>query len=128
MGCWTGSGKNSRPGGQSTQRTPRTPRTQRDAKYEIPNCHCVLCVHCVESSVDTMSSEDEQIAQRRSNLEGLATLGVEIYPRAFDCRDAITALVEAHGGRTHDELEADRPQALTGGRILAIRSFGKANF
>src|SRR5216684_465957 len=75
-----------------------------------------------------MSSEEEQIAQRRSNLEGLATLGVEIYPRAFDRRDAITALVEAHGGRTHDELEADRPQALTGGRILAIRSFGKANF
>src|SRR5216684_4115134 len=75
-----------------------------------------------------MSSEEEQIAQRRSNLEGLATLGVEIYPRAFDRRDAITALVEAHGGRTHDELEADRAQAVTGGRILAIRSFGKANF
>ncbi len=29
---------------------------------------------------------------------------------------------------THDELEVDRPEALTSGRILAIRSFGKANF
>jgi lysyl-tRNA synthetase, class II len=75
-----------------------------------------------------MSSEEEQIAQRRSNLEALAKLGVEIYPRAFDRRDAITDLVAAHGDRTHDELEAERPQALTGGRVLAIRSFGKANF
>ena len=75
-----------------------------------------------------MSSEAEQVAQRRSNLDWLAKLGVEVYPRAFDRRDAITALVEAHGGRTHDELEADRPEALTSGRILAIRSFGKANF
>jgi lysyl-tRNA synthetase class 2 len=75
-----------------------------------------------------MSSEEEQIAQRRSNLEGLAKLGVEIYPHAFDRRDAITDLVAAHGDRTHDELEADRPQALTSGRVLAIRSFGKANF
>jgi lysyl-tRNA synthetase class 2 len=75
-----------------------------------------------------MSSEEEQIAQRRSNLEGLAKLGVEIYPHAFDRRDAITDLVAAHGERTHDELEADRPQALTSGRVLAIRSFGKANF
>src|SRR5665213_2890082 len=75
-----------------------------------------------------MSSEEEQIAQRRSNLDGLATLGVEIYPHAFDRRDAITDLVAAHGERTHDELEADRPQALTSGRVLAIRSFGKANF
>ena len=30
--------------------------------------------------------------------------------------------------RTHDELEAERPETVTSGRILAIRSFGKANF
>ena len=33
-----------------------------------------------------MSSEEEQIAQRRSNLDALAKLGVEIYPHAFDRR------------------------------------------
>jgi lysyl-tRNA synthetase class 2 len=41
---------------------------------------------------------------------------------------AIAALVEGYGGRTHDELEAEHVQTTTAGRILAIRSFGKANF
>src|SRR5262249_49338442 len=30
--------------------------------------------------------------------------------------------------RTHDELEADRVETVTSGRILGIRAFGKANF
>jgi lysyl-tRNA synthetase, class II len=75
-----------------------------------------------------MSSQEEQIQQRRSNLEELAKLGVEIYPRRFDRRHTISQLVEQHGERTHDELEADRIETSTSGRILAIRSFGKANF
>jgi lysyl-tRNA synthetase class 2 len=75
-----------------------------------------------------MSSEEEQIQQRRLNLEALAALGVEIYPRRFDRRDVISRLVDRYGGRTHDELEAERPETITSGRILAIRSFGKANF
>src|SRR4029453_17971218 len=75
-----------------------------------------------------MSSQEEQIAQRRSNLEQLAKLGVEIYPHRFDRRHTVTELVAAHGAKTHDELEAERPETVTSGRILAIRSFGKANF
>ncbi len=75
-----------------------------------------------------MSSQDEQIAQRRSNLEELAKLGIEIYPRRFDRRDTVSALVAAHGAKSHDDLEAERPETVTSGRILAIRSFGKANF
>src|SRR5262245_42828675 len=75
-----------------------------------------------------MSSEDEQIAQRKSNLEEIRKLGVEIYPRAFQRRHTIAELVDAYGGRSHDELEAERIETITAGRILAIRSFGKANF
>jgi lysyl-tRNA synthetase class 2 len=74
-----------------------------------------------------MSSQEEQIQQRRANLEGLSTLGIDIYPRTFARRHTVSELVEAHGGRTHDELEAGRPETVTSGRILAIRSFGKAN-
>src|SRR5262249_21605733 len=40
----------------------------------------------------------------------------------------VTDLVNTYGGHTHDALEAERPRATTAGRILAIRSFGKANF
>jgi lysyl-tRNA synthetase class 2 len=75
-----------------------------------------------------MSSQEEQIQQRRSNLEELLKLGVKVYPRRFDRRHTISELVQQHGERTHDELEADRIETRTSGRILAIRSFGKANF
>ncbi len=34
----------------------------------------------------------------------------------------------AYGGKTGDELTAERIETRTAGRILAIRSFGKANF
>jgi len=75
-----------------------------------------------------MSSQDEQTQQRRSNLEALTALGIETYPRKFERRHTITELVDAYGQRTHDELEAERVETITSGRILAIRAFGKANF
>ena len=75
-----------------------------------------------------MSSHDEQVQQRRANLDALAALGVETYPRLFERRHTISELVDAYGQRSHDELEADRVETITAGRILAIRAFGKANF
>jgi lysyl-tRNA synthetase class 2 len=75
-----------------------------------------------------MSSQEEQIQQRRAHLDELAKLGVDIYPHAFERRHTITHLVDEHGGRTREELEAERIDTVTSGRILAIRSFGKANF
>jgi len=75
-----------------------------------------------------MTSLDEQVQQRRTNLEELEKLGVDIYPHTFERRDTIAQLVNAYSGRNHDELEADRIETVTSGRILGIRSFGKANF
>ena len=75
-----------------------------------------------------MSSHDEQVQQRRANLDALAALGVETYPRVFERRHTISELVDAYGQRSHDELEAERVETITAGRILAIRAFGKANF
>jgi lysyl-tRNA synthetase, class II len=75
-----------------------------------------------------MTSLDDQIQQRRSNLDELSKLGIDIYPHRFERRQTISELVGAYGARTHDELEADHVATVTSGRILAIRSFGKANF
>src|ERR1700682_2181872 len=75
-----------------------------------------------------MSSEDEQIQQRRANLDALSKLGIDVYPRTFPRRHTVSQLGRAQGGRMHDELEAERPETVASGRILAIRSFGKANF
>ncbi|MEQ1572909.1 MAG: OB-fold nucleic acid binding domain-containing protein, partial [Vicinamibacterales bacterium] len=72
--------------------------------------------------------ESDQVLQRKANLEELRALGIEIYPRRFDARETIEALVLGHGGTAGDELEAAAIPARTAGRILAIRSFGKANF
>src|SRR5215212_1214082 len=75
-----------------------------------------------------MSSQDEQVDQRQANLTELAKLGIEVYPRTFERRQTISELVDRYGARTHDELEGERVETVTGGRILAIRAFGKANF
>jgi len=75
-----------------------------------------------------VASLEEQLAQRRSNLDELGKLGIEIYPRRFDRTHTISDLVAGYGERTHDELDADKIPTTTSGRILGMRSFGKANF
>src|SRR5256886_7211451 len=75
-----------------------------------------------------MSSQAEQIERRRANLTELVRLGIDVYPRTFERRHTITQLVDAYGERTRDELEAERIETRTSGRILGIRAFGKANF
>jgi lysyl-tRNA synthetase class 2 len=75
-----------------------------------------------------MSSEDEQIEQRRANLNELAKLDVEVYPHAFERRHTVSQLAGGYAPRSREELEAERVDTVTSGRILAIRSFGKANF
>jgi lysyl-tRNA synthetase class 2 len=75
-----------------------------------------------------MSSQEEQIEQRHANLAALARLGVDVYPRRFDRTHTVSGIVQAHGSQTGEQLEAARPLTVTSGRILAIRSFGKANF
>ena len=72
--------------------------------------------------------ESDLLKQRRANFEALVQLGVDPYPRKFARTDTVDQLVSAHGGRTHDELEASHVRTTTAGRVLAIRSFGKANF
>jgi lysyl-tRNA synthetase, class II len=74
------------------------------------------------------TDESDQVVQRRANLEALKRLGIDPYPQRFDAEASIGAIVAEHGARTHDELEAMQIRVRTAGRILAIRSFGKANF
>ena len=72
--------------------------------------------------------ETDQLRQRRENLEKLRALGVQPYPHRFDASDTVSSIVEAHGDRSGEALEAGRPEASAAGRIVAIRKFGKANF
>jgi lysyl-tRNA synthetase class 2 len=72
--------------------------------------------------------DNAQTAQRRANFDDLRRLGVTPYPSRFACTDTVAALVAAHGAASREALEADQVQATTAGRILALRTFGKANF
>src|SRR5215213_2475495 len=72
--------------------------------------------------------ESDLLRQRRENFEALIRLGVDPYPRQFERTHTVEELVAAYGATAADALEAEQPRARTAGRILAIRSFGKANF
>ena len=76
----------------------------------------------------TTTEESDQVLQRRANLEELRRLGVSAYPGRFDPQASVDEIVRSYGGRSAEELEAERITTRTAGRILAIRSFGKANF
>ena len=72
--------------------------------------------------------ETDQLRQRRDNLSELRELGVEPYPRSFDLTDTVSALAETHGDADAAGLEAEHVTTAVAGRVVAIRSFGKANF
>jgi lysyl-tRNA synthetase, class II len=75
-----------------------------------------------------MSSEAAQSDQRRANLAAITKLGIQPYPHRFHTSDTVTTLVDTHGAKAKEELEATRVETITAGRIISIRSFGKASF
>jgi lysyl-tRNA synthetase class 2 len=76
----------------------------------------------------TEPQELDQVVQRRANLEALRALGVDPYPRRFDAAASIDVVVRAHGSRTAEDLEAAGLATRVAGRVVARRTFGKANF
>ena len=75
-----------------------------------------------------MSTEVVQTEQRRANLEAITRLGFAAYPNKFDTTHSVSALVDGHTARSKDELEAARVDTVTAGRVVSVRSFGKASF
>jgi lysyl-tRNA synthetase class 2 len=75
-----------------------------------------------------MANEQEQIAQRQAKLREIVRLGIDPYPHRFDRSAAVRDIVGAHRETDADGLEASRPEARAAGRVLGIRSFGKATF
>jgi len=72
--------------------------------------------------------ESDLLRQRRENFQELIKLGVDPYPKQFDRTHTVEELVEAYGTKSGEQLEGEQPHTRTAGRVLAIRSFGKANF
>jgi len=74
------------------------------------------------------SSEEDQAKQRRANLEAIVGLGFRAYPNRFDATHSVSQLVASYGATPAAELEAEKVPAVTAGRIVSIRSFGKTTF
>ena len=72
--------------------------------------------------------ENVQLVQRRANLAAVVELGVPAYPHRFDCTDTPSAIVAAHGATSGADLDTAQITTATAGRILIVRSFGKARF
>jgi lysyl-tRNA synthetase class 2 len=75
-----------------------------------------------------MSNEVEQTAQRRAKLDELTRLGVVPYPTEFNRTTTIAVVAADYADVTAEALEASRPAMRIAGRILGVRTFGKANF
>ena len=72
--------------------------------------------------------ESELVRVRREKLARIAALGYDPFPTTADVDAGIADVVARYGGKSHDELEAEKPRVKIAGRILAIREFGKTSF
>ena len=75
-----------------------------------------------------MSTESELVAQRRANFEQLRAVGAAPYPHGFDATHRIVDLVAQYGERSGERLDAEPIEVRAAGRIIGLRTFGKANF
>jgi lysyl-tRNA synthetase, class II len=70
----------------------------------------------------------DQFEQRYKKLEQIQALGHDPYPREFRWTDTPAGLVEKYAGTSGPELEANKREVRTAGRIVSYRLMGKAGF
>ncbi len=68
------------------------------------------------------------IAQRKAKAARLAEEGVALFPNDFKPTHSLGEIRAAFDGKSKEELEADETSFAVAGRMMAIRSFGKAAF
>ena len=65
--------------------------------------------------------------QRKKALE-LKNSGVELYPNSHKVEQSVPEVLRENGPRSADDLEASHVRVSVAGRMMALRSFGKAAF
>ncbi len=81
-----------------------------------------------EAPEETQDVSDDLVRNRQANLERLRELGVPVAPVEFPITASISEVVEAHAKTTGEELEGLALPVTTAGRVLALRTAGKAGF
>src|SRR5262245_40242101 len=81
-----------------------------------------------EAESAAAAPEAELLRHRRENLDRLASLGLEIAPLEFPIDATVTEIGRTHRERAAEELESLHVSVATAGRVLALRTAGKAGF
>jgi lysyl-tRNA synthetase class 2 len=75
-----------------------------------------------------MEDYNELIQQRFKKLSEISAMGTRAYAGRFDVSSSSQELLRSYGQSTKEELENKRIEVTLAGRIIAMRSFGKACF
>ena len=75
-----------------------------------------------------MSVEERIEEERRAKRAALAELGIDVYPRRFERTHTVSEAYDTFQDRSAEELEKTPVVVRTAGRLVALRSFGKAGF
>ena len=72
--------------------------------------------------------QSDLLRNRRENLRTLEALGLPPPPVRFPLTATVSEIVQRHGAQSAEELESSPVPVTTAGRILALRTAGKAGF
>jgi lysyl-tRNA synthetase class 2 len=72
--------------------------------------------------------EDQLMDERRKKAQNLRDAGFDPYSNTFEVTHRAQDLHQQYEGISNEELEAQKAEVSVGGRVMAIRSFGKMIF
>ncbi len=75
-----------------------------------------------------MEDHNELIQQRFKKREEISAMGIRPYAGKFDVSASAQGLIDQYGQTSKEDLEQSRVEVIVAGRIVAMRSFGKAGF
>jgi lysyl-tRNA synthetase, class II len=75
-----------------------------------------------------MEDYNELIQQRFKKLGEISAMGVKPYAGRFEVSASAQGLIDQYGQTSKEDLEKERVEVTVAGRIVAMRSFGKAGF
>jgi len=91
---------------------------------------CVKDLRDEPASAEASSDSSGEAALIQNRLHNLDQIRQQAnpYPFRFDIRDAASDVVKKYDPLSAEDLEREKPQTATAGRILAVRLQGKAGF
>jgi lysyl-tRNA synthetase class 2 len=75
-----------------------------------------------------MSEDSQVLRQRKQKAEELRQAGVELYPNDFRVQDRLADIKHRYEDKTEGALEEEERVFVCAGRIMSLRSFGRATF